>query len=81
MLITGGRLWKRFLNKSSKTQTKKVIIFQEMNEAVGDENKFNNYENLRFFVGDIRDKERLARAIDQVDIVIHAAQDCSNSRI
>jgi UDP-N-acetylglucosamine 4,6-dehydratase len=30
-------------------------------------------ESLRFFIGDIRDKERLARAFDGVDIIIHAA--------
>lgn len=31
------------------------------------------YPNLRFFIGDIRDRERLYRALDGVDIVIHAA--------
>ena len=36
-------------------------------------NKFKFHKNIRFFVGDIRDKERLSRAIDQVDTVIHAA--------
>ena len=30
-------------------------------------------ENLRFFIGDVRDKNRLYRAFDGVDIVIHAA--------
>ena len=36
-------------------------------------NKFKNFKNIRFFIGDIRDKERLSRAIDQIDTVIHAA--------
>tara|TARA_A100001011_G_C14315393_1_gene847722 strand:- start:2062 stop:3081 length:1020 start_codon:yes stop_codon:yes gene_type:complete len=31
------------------------------------------YPQLRFFIGDIRDKERLKRALDQVEIVVHAA--------
>lgn len=30
-------------------------------------------ENLRFFIGDIRDKERLSRALKNVDIVFHLA--------
>lgn len=30
-------------------------------------------KRLRFFIGDVRDKERLVRAFDGVDIVIHAA--------
>ena len=28
---------------------------------------------LRFFVGDVRDRDRLMRALDGVDIVVHAA--------
>jgi UDP-N-acetylglucosamine 4,6-dehydratase (inverting) len=31
------------------------------------------YPNLRFFIGDVRDKERLRRALEGIDIVIHAA--------
>ena len=34
--------------------------------------KFKN-ENLRFFIGDVRDKNRLKRAMNDVDLVIHAA--------
>jgi UDP-N-acetylglucosamine 4,6-dehydratase (inverting) len=34
--------------------------------------KFNN-NKLRFFIGDVRDKSRLYRALDNVDYVIHAA--------
>ena len=30
-------------------------------------------EKLRFFIGDVRDKERMMRAFDGVDIVVHAA--------
>lgn len=35
-------------------------------------NKFKN-ERLRFFIGDVRDKDRLHRAMTDVNIVIHAA--------
>ena len=31
------------------------------------------YPNLRFFLGDIRDKPRLVRALEGIDYVIHAA--------
>src|SRR5688500_9170009 len=37
------------------------------------EKRFNSDPRLRFFIGDIRDKSRLQRAMDGVDIVIHAA--------
>jgi len=36
-------------------------------------NKFNNDARLRFFIGDVRDKDRLHRAMTDVDIVVHAA--------
>ena len=35
--------------------------------------KFSNDAKLRFLIGDVRDKERLARAMNGVDIVVHAA--------
>ena len=34
---------------------------------------FNNDKRLRYFIGDVRDKERLTRAMRHVDVVIHAA--------
>jgi len=33
----------------------------------------SKYDCIRFFIGDVRDKERLYRAFNNVDIVIHAA--------
>ena len=35
--------------------------------------KFNDNPKLRFFIGDVRDKNRVYRATDNVDIIIHAA--------
>lgn len=35
--------------------------------------KFNDDERLRFFIGDVRDRERLYRAMGGVEIVIHTA--------
>jgi UDP-N-acetylglucosamine 4,6-dehydratase len=35
--------------------------------------KFKNNNKIRFFIGDIRDKDRLYRALDDVDYVVHAA--------
>ena len=35
--------------------------------------KFNHNDQLRFFIGDIRDRKRLYRAICGVDYVVHAA--------
>lgn len=35
--------------------------------------QFQHHSKLRFFIGDVRDKERLYRAMDGVDFVVHAA--------
>ena len=54
---------------------KKIIIysrdeFKQFNMS----NKFRKYKDkLRFFIGDVRDKDRLYRAFDGVDYVVHAA--------
>jgi UDP-N-acetylglucosamine 4,6-dehydratase/5-epimerase len=41
----------------------------EMNQVLSDK----RYEGLRYFIGDIRDQARLRRALEGVDIVVHAA--------
>ena len=35
--------------------------------------RFENDPRVRFFIGDVRDRDRLYRAVDGVDVVIHAA--------
>ncbi len=34
---------------------------------------YGNDERVRFFIGDVRDKERMSRALDGIDYVVHAA--------
>ncbi len=35
--------------------------------------RFKSDDRLRFFIGDVRDRDRLRRALDGVDVVVHAA--------
>jgi UDP-N-acetylglucosamine 4,6-dehydratase len=79
ILITGGT--GSFGQKATeiilkKYSPKRLIIFSrdelkqfEMSQLY----PFSKYECLRYFIGDVRDKERLNRAFDGVDYVIHAA--------
>lgn len=75
VLVTGGTgsFGKKFIRKALTLGVKKVIVFSrdelkqyEMKQEFQD-------ERIRFFIGDVRDKDRLYRAFDGVDIVIHAA--------
>ena len=76
ILLTGGTgsFGNKFVEMTlKKYNPKKIIIFSrdEMKQWYMAE-KFKD-KRLRFFLGDIRDKDRLNRATDNVDIIIHAA--------
>lgn len=56
-------------------EPKKIIVYSrdEYKQFIM-ANKFSKYKDkLRFFIGDVRDKDRLYRAFDGVDYVVHAA--------
>lgn len=58
-------------------EPKKIIIYSrdEYKQFVM-QNEYKNHQQadkIRFFIGDVRDKERLYRAFDGVDYVVHAA--------
>ncbi|HLA86948.1 MAG TPA: SDR family NAD(P)-dependent oxidoreductase, partial [Anaerolineales bacterium] len=76
-LVTGGTgsFGKKFIKiLLEEKQPKKVIVFSR-DELKQHEMQVGGYdqENLRYFIGDIRDRERLVRAMHSVDIVVHAA--------
>lgn len=77
ILVTGGTgsFGRRFIRQTlQRFNPKKLIIFsrdemkqEQMARDLGDD------ERLRFFLGDVRDKDRLQRACQGVDYIIHAA--------
>jgi len=79
LLVTGGtgsfgKMFTRIVLKEARP--KRFIIFSrdelkqhEMRAHFGEE----EFPNIRYFIGDVRDRERLYRAMDTVDVVIHAA--------
>ena len=78
ILITGGTgtFGKAFVSYVLEHyEPKKLIIYSrdEFKQFLM-KNEFQKYaDRLRFFIGDVRDKERLMRAFEDVDYVIHAA--------
>jgi UDP-N-acetylglucosamine 4,6-dehydratase len=80
ILITGGTgsFGKKLTYKliDPKYKIKKIIIFSRDEYKQYEMKKLfstNEIKKLRFFIGDIRDKSRLQMALDNVDIVVHAA--------
>lgn len=76
ILITGGTgsLGKKLTRKILSTYSPKKIIILSRDELKQSEmmQEFPD-ECMRFFIGDVRDKERLYRSFEGVDCVIHAA--------
>ncbi len=77
ILITGGTgsFGNTFVPMTlEKYNPKKIIIFSRDEMKQWDmAKKFKDDKRVRFFIGDVRDKERLYRALDGVDYVVHAA--------
>jgi UDP-N-acetylglucosamine 4,6-dehydratase len=80
VLITGGTgsLGKALTAHIFKNfpDIKKVIIFsrdEQKQFRMAQEFPENKFPQIRFFLGDVRDEQRLIRAFQDVDIVIHAA--------
>jgi UDP-N-acetylglucosamine 4,6-dehydratase len=77
MLITGGTgsFGHSFVPMTlSKYNPRRLVIYSrdemkqwEMAKLYGDDDR------VRFFIGDVRDKDRLARALNGIDYVVHAA--------
>jgi len=80
ILITGGTgslgkaLTKHILENYPKV--KKVVIFsrdEQKQFQMSQDFPSSKYPQIRFFIGDVRDKDRLVRAFQHIDYVIHAA--------
>ncbi|MEZ4938047.1 MAG: UDP-N-acetylglucosamine 4,6-dehydratase (inverting) [Crocinitomicaceae bacterium] len=79
ILITGGTgslgkaLTKYILENH---QIKRLVIYsrdEQKQFQMAQEYPKSKYDGIRFFIGDVRDGERLKRAMKGIDIVIHAA--------
>jgi UDP-N-acetylglucosamine 4,6-dehydratase (inverting) len=77
VLITGGTgsFGRKFVQMTlERFNPKKIIIFSRDEMKQWEMAKLYDQDSrVRFFIGDVRDKDRLMRALDGVDYVIHAA--------
>lgn len=75
VLITGGTgsLGQALTKALLKTDVSTIRIFsRNESKQVAMESEFHD-KRLRFLIGDVRDKERLIKALEDVDVVFHAA--------
>ncbi len=80
VLITGGTgsFGKQFIKTILERypQVKRIVIFSR-DELKQSELRLNypqkDYPQLRFFIGDVRDRNRMVQACEGIDVIIHAA--------
>jgi UDP-N-acetylglucosamine 4,6-dehydratase (inverting) len=77
ILITGGTgsFGKTFVPMTlAKYNPRRLVIYSrdEMKQWEMAQ-RFEHDSRVRFFIGDVRDKDRLARSLDGIDYVVHAA--------
>jgi UDP-N-acetylglucosamine 4,6-dehydratase (inverting) len=82
ILITGGTgsFGKKFTEKIlNQYNPKRIVIYsrdefkQDLMKKQFSQNYPEKIDKLRFFIGDVRDKDRLYRACKGIDFIIHAA--------
>lgn len=79
VLVTGGTgsFGKKFMEVALKEhRPKRLIVFSRdelKQHEMRDQFPESGDSPIRYFVGDVRDRERLYRAFDGVDVVVHAA--------
>ena len=80
VLITGGTgsFGKKFVETILKRypEVKRIVIYSrdELKQfELKQKYPISDYPQLRFFIGDVRDGERLKRACEGIDVIIHAA--------
>lgn len=76
ILITGGTgsFGKKFIKRVlEKYKPKKLVVYSRDELKQYEMAQVFNQKEMRYFIGDVRDKERLKRAMNDIDIVIHAA--------
>ena len=80
VLITGGTgsFGKKFIETilAKYPEVKNIIIFSRDEVKQSELRKKyppKDYPQLRFFIGDVRDRDRLTQAAENVDVIIHAA--------
>jgi UDP-N-acetylglucosamine 4,6-dehydratase len=77
ILITGGTgsFGNTFVPMTlAKYNPKRLVIYSRDEMKQWEMAKiYGNDPRIRFFIGDVRDKDRLSRALDDIDFVVHAA--------
>lgn len=75
ILVTGGTgsFGTAFIRRALKDEPRRLVIYSRDEQKQNALEREFDHPSLRWFVGDVRDRDRLELAMRGIDIVIHAA--------
>lgn len=80
ILVTGGTgsFGKKFIETilTQHPEIQRLVVFSrdELKQfEMSQEFPASRYPQIRYFIGDVRDKDRVRRALEDIDVVVHAA--------
>ena len=75
VLITGGTgsFGQAFVSRLLTQDHQRIVVYSRSEHVQAEMARKYNSNVLRFFIGDVRDRDRLRRAMDGIDTVVHAA--------
>ena len=75
LLITGGTgsFGNAVLNRFLRTDMNEIRIFSRDEKKQDDMRQFYNNAKIKYYIGDVRDRQSVDNAMHQVDFVFHAA--------
>ena len=75
ILVTGGTgsFGQAFVRRVLKDNPRRLVIYSRDEQKQEAMERALDHPSLRFFVGDVRDRDRLELAMRDIEIVVHAA--------
>ncbi len=75
ILVTGGSgsFGQKFVARALQEEPRRLVVFSRDEQKQAQMERKFDHPALRFFIGDVRDRDRLELAMRGIDLIVHAA--------